>query len=101
MCRAEPLLQEIDRRLRALFERLAAGDDAPPSQRLRLEGLLEAAQVLGTPAPALQARVEELHREVFGEPIAAAPGDDWRAAYPFPEIPVFMQRAPVAPSTGD
>jgi len=97
----EALQQEIDRRSRQLFARLASGDDAPPAQRLRLEGLREAAVVVGAQAEELQAALDRCHEEAFGCPIADCSGERWREYYPFPEIPVYMRRAPVKPSTPD
>ena len=43
----ETLTQELTRRWSAMFAALAAGDDVPPSRRLRAEGVMEAALLLG------------------------------------------------------
>jgi hypothetical protein len=93
------LLKEIESRWRVLFKRLANGDDAPPGLRLRLEGLMEAAQLTGSAsAKSMQETMDGIHVEVFGEPIAASCGERWQSHHPFPQIPVFARRAPV--STG-
>jgi hypothetical protein len=95
------LRAEIRERSRHLLERLADGDDLPPGRQLRLEGLLEAAALLGADPDALRDDLEHLHREVQGESLAARLGDDWRQHYPFPQLPLFMRRAPVTPTTAD
>lgn len=96
------LHREIERRLNALFQRLADGGDAPPSMHLRLEGLLEAAVLLGDARPEdLQELMDSAYRAISGESLAARYGDDWQVRYPFPQIPAYMQRAPVTPSTAD
>lgn len=96
------LVEPVEARLTALFERLKAGDDAPPGQRLRLEGLLEAvvyrAELSEDAADEL---IDTVHRRVFGEGLADRLGDDWRAAHPFPELPVFARRAPVSTGNDD
>ena len=93
---------ELEHRWRAMFEALANGDDVPPSQRLRAEGMMEAVVLLGI------ATVDELLQSMnhcylvtFGHDIARAFGDDWQALFPFPQIPAMARRAPVYPSTQD
>lgn len=96
------LMDEVTRRWDALFSQLAAGDDAPPSQRLRLEGLMEALVITGEHSPdQIQADMAQHYEAVFGHGIDHAVGEDWTSSYPFPQIPAFMQRAPVYPSTSD
>jgi hypothetical protein len=95
------LYAEIEVRLRQLLERLEDGDDAPPGPRLRLEGLCEAAVLSGEcDAPAIDELLDSLHRELRGRSLDEALGAGWREAHPFPELPLFMDRAPVSPSTG-
>ena len=90
----------IEIRLRALMERLAVGDDAPPAQRQRLEGLCEAAAYIGEfDEQSLDAFLERLHDDIFGESLTARLGEAWRDYHPFPQLPLFGQRAPVSPST--
>ena len=63
---------------------------------------MEAAVLCGeAPAEVLQADLDEAYREVFGRSLAAEFGEDWREFFPFPQIPGFMRRAPVWPSTRD
>lgn len=93
------LLLEIEGRSSKLFERLARGDDAPPALALRLEGLLEAAALLGEPESALRELLDRQYRGVFGASLASRLGEDWQLEHPFPEIPALMRRAPVVPST--
>jgi hypothetical protein len=96
------LMDEVTGRWDAMFRQLAAGDDAPPSQRLRLEGLMEALVITGEYSPqAVQAAMDHSYRTVFGQDLAAALGGDWQTLHPFPQIPAFMRRAPVYPSTSD
>lgn len=96
------LQREIEARLRALLLRVAAGDDVPPGLRMRLEGLMEAAVLMGAATPeSLHETLDGLHGEILGAPLAASLGDRWTELYPFPELPVFMQRAPVFRGTGD
>ncbi len=96
------LMEEVTSRWDALFRQLAAGDDAPPSQRLRLEGLMEALVITGECSQDdVQAAMDRSYREAFGQNLSAALGSDWRHVHPFPQIPAFMRRAPVVPSTSD
>ncbi len=91
---------EIERRWEELFARLAGGEDVAPGMRLRTEGLMEAAAIIGLASrDALQSRMERVYREVFGRPLSDDFGDDWRALFPFPQIPAMGRRAPVYPST--
>ncbi len=94
------LLKEIQRRQRMLYRALQAGEDIPPGQLLRLEGMMEAAAISGLAEPAqLQARMAVAYREVFGRSLEQDRGEDWAQFYPFPQIPAAMKRAPVYPST--
>ncbi|MEM1404238.1 MAG: hypothetical protein AAGG55_12965 [Pseudomonadota bacterium] len=97
-----PLLIEISHRLTMALEGLAAGDDFPPGQRNRLEGMLEAAVLerLATPA-SLDETLEALFLRIRGVSIAETLGEDWREFHPFPELPLYMNRAPVVPTTND
>jgi len=96
---ASGLLKAIDQRGRALYARVAAGHDAPPAHVLRLEGLREAAVLTGAADEVeLQAMLDAAHAAAWGESLIERLGPDWQLAHPFPEVPVFMARAPV--STG-
>jgi hypothetical protein len=96
----DALRLEIESRLRDGLLRLAEGDDLPPAWQFRLEGLCEAAVLLGLATPAeLDARFVGVQREVrAAEPTAALDGR-WREDHPFPELPLYARRAPVSPST--
>ncbi len=94
------LSEAIETRLRELLDRLAAGDDAPPGPCLRLEGLCEAAVLTGVLTERdVDAMLERLHEEIRGESLTQRLGPDWRSCHPFPELPLYMDRAPVSPST--
>lgn len=94
------LLSELERRWERMFSALASGDDLPPAQRLRAEGLMEAVVLEGLAAEAeLDAAMDRCYRSAFGRAIAEEFGADWREFHPFPEIPAMMRRAPVYPST--
>ena len=96
------LEQELERRWRAMFAALAAGDDVSPAQRLRAEGMMEAADLLGIATrEELLASMDRCYRDVFGQGISAAFGTDWEVFFPFPQIPAMARRAPVYPSTRD
>ena len=85
-----------------MFTALAAGDDVPPSLRLRAEGLMEAAPLTGAAsAEQVDAAMDDCYRQAFGRTHAEDFGDDWRAFYPYPQIPAMGRRAPVYPSTRD
>lgn len=93
---------ELEARWRAMFTALAGGSDVPPSQRLRAEGMMEAAALLGIATPdTLTAAMERCYRTAFGRGIDDDFGDDWQAFFPFPQIPAMGTRAPVYPSTRD
>lgn len=97
-----PLMSEIESRLRALLQRLKAGDDAPPGGRLRLEGLLEAAVLAGEGSEeSLRALLAHCYGEVFGVDLETTLGAGWEAAHPFPEIPLYARRAPVSAADTD
>ncbi len=96
------LLDELERRCTALFAALSRGEDVPPGPALRTEGLLEAALLLGRSEQAqLDALLAQCYAESMGRPLSADLGEQWREDYPFPQIPLWMQRAPVVPSTAD
>jgi hypothetical protein len=98
----DALHREIHQRWRTLFRQLAAGDDAPPGQRLRTEGLMEAAELTGLVSPAqLQAEMEQVYEAIFLRPLVQDFGPTWRDLFPFPQIPAMAQRAPVYPSTSE
>jgi hypothetical protein len=91
---------ELESRWRAMFTALAAGGDVPPAQRLRAEGMMEAAVLLGVAAPdELTAAMERCYRDAFGFGIRDEFGDDWQDFFPFPQIPAMGVRAPVYPTT--
>ena len=97
-----PLLAELQARWRAMFIALAAGDDLPPGRRLRCEGLMEAAVMLGLASAAeLDEMMDTCYRDALDRTLAQDFGADWRAFSPFPHIPAMAQRAPVYPSTAD
>ncbi len=96
------LKEELDRRWRRMFGALADGSDVPPSQRLRTEGLMEAAVLLDLAGEEdLLAAMDACYEEAFGRAMADDFGPDWVQFYPFPQIPAVMRRAPVYPSTPD
>lgn len=94
------LIVELEKRWQALFQQLRDGLDVPPSQRLRTEGLMEAAALLDPGSEEhLRDAMDTVYRQVFGHNMATDLGDDWRAFYPFPQIPAYGKRAPVYPTT--
>ena len=94
----EPALQELERRWRAIFTALVAGQDVAPSTRLRTEGMMETLVLLGLSSEGeLQEALAEVYREVYSAPLR----EDWRELFPFPQVPGFGVRAPVVPSTRD
>jgi hypothetical protein len=97
-----PLLSEIQQRWRLMFSTLAAGNDLPPTQRLRTEGLMEAVVLNGEQtAQRLHADMDAVYREVYDHALADDFGLDWQDFYPFPQIPAVAKRAPVYPSTSE
>jgi hypothetical protein len=98
----QKLIDTIDQRLQALLSQLCAGLDAPPGQRLRLEGLMEAAVLTVSASEAeLRSLLEARYREVFGRTLEEDLGEGWESFFPFPQIPAMARRAPVFPSTRD
>lgn len=96
------LLDELQERWRAIFRALAAGDDVAPAQRLRTEGMMEAALLLEPDGQQQLLRaMESCYESAFGQSIAAMHGKNWRSFFPFPQIPAMARRAPVFPSTSD
>ena len=96
------LLAELEQRWRAGFASLARGDDLPPGQRYRMEGMMESAALLapGTESE-ITAAMAAAYIAEFGNTLAQDFGEDWQLFYPFPQIPAMMRRAPVYPSTAD
>jgi hypothetical protein len=93
---------ELEQRWRAMFAALASGDDVPPSLRLRTEGMMEAAVLLGiATADELLRSMNHCYQGAFDQGIAEAFGDDWQELFPFPQIPAMARRAPVYPSAPD
>lgn len=98
----ELLIEELERRWRSMFERLTRGDDLPPGERLRTEGMMEAAVLVGAAtADALLEKMEASFSAVSGQGFTESLGEDWREVFPFPQVPAMMRRAPVYPSTRD
>jgi len=98
----QELMDTIDRRLQTLLSQLCAGLDAPPGQRLRLEGLMEAAVLTDIASAAeLRSLLEVRYREAFGRTLEDDLGEGWEFFFPFPQIPAMARRAPVFPSTRD
>jgi hypothetical protein len=96
------LLVVVQERWRDMFAALAAGEDLPPAQRLRTEGMMEAAVLLGlAPQDEVDGAMDSCFREAFGESLSQRFGPDWREFYPYPQIPAFAARAPVYPSAPD
>ena len=97
---AEPLLHTLEQRWQEMFRALAAGGDVPPAQRLRTEGLMEAAVLCGArESEALDAAMDACYRQAWGHGLEADFGPEWRRFHPFPVIPAVGLRAPVHPST--
>ena len=91
-------LEELQRRWRDIFSSLAGGQDVPPSQRLRAEGMMETLVLLELATEAeLGEALADCYLECFGTPLE----DDWQEWFPFPQVPGFGRRAPVYPSTPD
>ena len=94
------VLAELEQRWQSMFAALAGGDDVPPTHRLRAEGMMEAAVLLGIATPAvLVASMDRCYRAAFGRGIDEEFGADWQEFFPFPQIPAMARRAPVYPST--
>jgi hypothetical protein len=98
----QALIAELESRWRSMFTALAAGDDVPPAQRLRAEGMMEAAVLIAAAtSEALLDDMDRCYRSAFGRGISQEFGEDWQAFFPFPQIPAMAVRAPVYPSTKD
>ena len=96
------LQAELEQRWKSMFSALANGDDVPPGQRLRTEGMMEAAVLLGIATPAaLVASMDRCYHVAFGRGLNEEFGADWQEFFPFPQIPAMAKRAPVYPSTRD
>lgn len=97
----QALRTELEHRWESMFAALAVGDDVAPSRRLRTEGLMEAAVLLGATEAELDEALVRCHCRVFDRAPADVFGGDWRTLFPFPQIPAMAKRAPVIPSTSD
>lgn len=98
----DALTIELEQRWQRIFTALAAGEDVPPSQRLRAEGMMEAAALLGlATTDQLVCSMSECYLAAFERDLVADFGEDWQAFFPFPQIPAMGRRAPVYPTTSD
>ena len=98
----DALTRELHGRWQAMFTALAAGEDVPPARRLRAEGMMEAALLLGlASADEVLRAMDACYLAAYGRGIAEDFGADWQDFYPFPQIPAMGKRAPVYPSTAD
>ena len=98
----DTLVEELRRRFQTIFMALAQGADVPPATGLRTEGMMEAALLAGqADATRLDRLMADCYLEATGRTLSADLGEGWRVNHPFPEIPLWMQRAPVVPSTGN
>lgn len=96
------IITELQTRWRGMYAALERGEDVAPARGLRAEGMMEAAVLAGAASPQeLDRLLEDCCRECTGRSLAATLGDDWRQFHPFPELPLWMRRAPVYPSTAD
>ena len=96
------LRDELNVRWTSMFAALADGEDVPPAQRLRTEGMMEAAALLEVASSdQLVQAMGECYKVAFRRGIAEDFGEDWQEFYPFPQIPAMGRRAPVYPSTND
>jgi len=98
----DALIAELRARFDQMFAALAAGGDVPPAQRLRAEGMMEAAVLLGVATTdELLLLMNTCYKSAFDRDIAEDFAEDWQDFYPFPQIPAMGRRAPVYPSTRD
>ena len=97
-----PIVEELSRRWQLMFSELQRGDDLPPGMRLRTEGMMEAAVLVGAAsAGELQALMGDCYEEIVGTTLVEEFGADWSDFFAFPQIPAVANRAPVYPSTKD
>jgi hypothetical protein len=81
---------------------MVEGDDLPPADRLRTEGMMEAVVMAQAASEdEVNSAMDACYRRVHGHGLSQALGQDWRTFFPFPQIPAFARRAPVYPSTQD
>ncbi|MCB1699179.1 MAG: hypothetical protein KDI34_23410, partial [Halioglobus sp.] len=64
-------MKELELRWTAMFTALAAGDDLPPTRRLRTEGLMEAAVLVdAASAQEVDEAMDGCYLQAFGKTIA-------------------------------
>lgn len=98
----ERIIAELQSRWEDMYCALERGEDVAPARGLRAEGMMEAAVLAGIATPAeLDRLLEDCCRRCTGRTLAESLGDDWRRFHPFPELPLWMRRAPVYPSTAN
>ena len=98
----DEILRELASRWRSMYSELEQGRDVPPALGLRAEGIMEAAVICGVAsAVQLDELLETCYLECTGRALPDDLGEGWREFYPFPQLPLRMQRAPVYPSTAD
>lgn len=101
MLNDKPLLAEIDRRLQQFFREQRDGSNSSPAARFELEGMLQAAVLIGSATERqLWQRLSNSFEAINGSALAPQFQNSW-ADGEFPALPVQGQRAPVYPTTKD
>ncbi|MEM6484763.1 MAG: hypothetical protein AAF662_07265 [Pseudomonadota bacterium] len=96
----EAVCAEIEKRLDDLLKRLQHQQDIPPGPLYRMEGLFEAFVLLGAATiDQLDLLLDQRCSSLLGQSMEERLGKNWRAHYPFPQLPFYTARAPVVPST--
>ena len=98
----DKLIAVLEQRVSQIYELLHEGGNPSPAQRFRLEGLMEATEIMGLLSrQEIWTKVEAAYRRVYRIDLIDSYGEFWQDRFPFPSIPLCGVRAPVYPTTAD
>ncbi len=98
----DKLTAVLEQRISQIYELLHEGGNPSPAERFRLEGLMEAAEIMGLLSrQEIWAKVETVYHRVYQIDLTDSYGQRWQDSFPFPSIPLSGIRAPVYPTTAD
>lgn len=97
----DKLTAVLEQRLAKIYELLHEGGSPSPAERFRLEGLMEAAEIMGLLSrQEIWAMVESTYYHVYQLELIDS-DQRWQNSFPFPSLPLKAIRAPVYPARVD
>jgi len=95
----DKLIAVLEQRISQIYEILHEGGNPSPAERYRLEGLMEAAEIMGLLSrQEIWTKVESAYHRVYQADLIDSYGQSWQDCFSFPSIPLNGIRAPVYPA---